>query len=273
MTTTLADATIVADAVLKTGPRSEAARAALQRAEIPRYALKEVRHGPFGNFVYAHNLLAETGSMRATRERVRRLGAQRHKQQTAQEALDEAEAEVQGQPMAQIVAQLLDATATHLGSGGVSDAAFARQYRVALRGIVQRAHAEITVLMARATGQLPCFESRPLVARSGDILDDGVRKCGSACALGALFASRSADVSLLAGVVTQQSQKPENTKRAAALQFVATHPGAAPSSDQCRALGDAVYALLCPAGGTIITTNVVDHAPLAEALGKRAKAP
>lgn len=270
--TPIVDATVVADAILKTGARAKVAQAALATSDVPHYALKEVRHGPFGNFVYAHNLLAETGSMRAARLRVAALGRSPYRQRTAQEALDEAEAEFNGHDAA-VIAAVLAGASRALGVGVTGDVVFAVQYRLALGGIVRRAHAQIAILDARATNRLSCFQSKPLTSKAGNVVEDGVRKCAGSCALGAMFASLSVDVATLQGVVAAQPQKRENTNRGLALQFVLQYPGVAPSVKHCRALGDAVYALLCPPGGTIVTTNLADHAPLAAALGKTAKTP
>ncbi|MCP4201222.1 MAG: hypothetical protein GY769_04735 [bacterium] len=41
----------------------------------------------------------------------------------------------------------------------------------------------------------------------------------------------------------------------------------------CRALGDAIFALYCPEGAEILTTNVKDHRPLAEAVNRRVVSP
>jgi hypothetical protein len=41
----------------------------------------------------------------------------------------------------------------------------------------------------------------------------------------------------------------------------------------CRRLGDAFFALYAPPDAVILTTNIKDHAPLAEALGKQARIP
>lgn len=270
--TAIVDATVVADAILKTGARATAAQAALATSDVPHYALKEVRHGPFGNFVYAHNLLASTGSMRAARERVAALGRSPYRQRTAQEALDEAEAELYGNDAA-VIAAVLAGASSALGVGVTVDVVLTVQFRLALEGIVRRAHAQIATLAARATHTLSCFQSQPLTTKAGNVVEDGVRKCVGDCALGAMFASMTGDVVTLQGVVANQPQKPENTNRGLALQFVVQNPGVAPSVKHCRVLGDAVYALLCPPGGTIVTTNLADHAPLAAALGKTAKTP
>ena len=44
------------------------------------------------------------------------------------------------------------------------------------------------------------------------------------------------------------------------------------SDKTCRDLGDAVYAFFAPPDSVVLTTNIRDHRPLAEALGKQAKA-
>jgi len=43
--------------------------------------------------------------------------------------------------------------------------------------------------------------------------------------------------------------------------------------DQCRWLGDAVFAFFCPEDAVILTTNIGDHQRLAKAVGKRAEKP
>ena len=40
------------------------------------------------------------------------------------------------------------------------------------------------------------------------------------------------------------------------------------TEEQCRFVGDAVFAFFCPDDAAILTTNVKDHKPLAEAIGK-----
>lgn len=272
MTTSLADATIVTDALLKSGSRAAKAQAALAQSDVLDYALKEVRHGPFGNFVYAHNLLAETRSMAKTRERVAALSLQQYKKRTAQEALDQAANDLEGQTLSAYLSVLGTAT-TMLGMAASADAVLADHHRRYLSRVIHRAERELHSLRKRAIDPLACFVMHPLkVERDGQI-DDGVRKCVSTCSLVAQLGPMTSAVATLAGVVAQQPQKRENVKRLDALKFVAAPPGTVSSADPCRALGDAVYALRCPAGGTIITTNVTDHAPLAAALGKNVKLP
>ena len=272
MTTTV-DATVLTDALLKVGtPAAVAARAAMNGAAVMGYALKEVRHGPFGNFVYAHEVLVAEGTYTAAMARIECVAQQRYKQRTALEALRVALTEVLGED-AEAMGSTLRTAAQEMGGGPTVDEIMARQTAGVLARVLWSAHAEMLTLAASATDALTCFVMHPLRRRRDGSIDDGVRKCPQACALGGLLAARGADVNALIGVVAGLQTKPENVHRLEALQWVAANPGASPSIDYCRALGDAVYALLCPAGGTVVTTNLADHAPLTNALGKHAKAP
>ncbi|MCA8013819.1 hypothetical protein LGM38_17365 [Burkholderia vietnamiensis] len=69
------------------------------------------------------------------------------------------------------------------------------------------------------------------------------------------------------------SEKNENRKRRAALKDLkAKGPKEFPRR-RCRALGDAYFAAMCPAGSDVVTTNSVDHLPLCTALGKKVASP
>jgi len=57
------------------------------------------------------------------------------------------------------------------------------------------------------------------------------------------------------------------------LKKLAVHPNSRFDREDCRALGDAYFALFAPADADILTTNLKDHRPLAEALGKTAVSP
>ena len=67
--------------------------------------------------------------------------------------------------------------------------------------------------------------------------------------------------------------KTENTRRAQALRELIRKPKRKVDDKTCRALGDAVFAFFAPSDAVVLTTNLKDHGPLAEALGKRAITP
>lgn len=69
------------------------------------------------------------------------------------------------------------------------------------------------------------------------------------------------------------SGKRENSKRRAALKMLLKEGPTKFNKRNCRALGDAYFAMMCPPGSHVITTNLVDHIPLCKELGKVALNP
>ncbi|WP_229511865.1 hypothetical protein [Paraburkholderia terrae] len=69
------------------------------------------------------------------------------------------------------------------------------------------------------------------------------------------------------------ADKNENKQRRAALKELKTTGPGAFQRRRCRALGDAYFAAMCPAGSEVVTTNSVDHLPLCTALGKKVVSP
>jgi hypothetical protein len=67
--------------------------------------------------------------------------------------------------------------------------------------------------------------------------------------------------------------KQENKSRRKALKDLKQHGPSAFNKRNCRALGDAYFALMCPPGSTVLTTNLVDHDLLCGALNKTARKP
>src|SRR5262249_311169 len=97
-------------------------------------------------------------------------------------------------------------------------------------------------------------------------------RCGvSDCFLRTKYNTRLDDVRLLENACT--GTKREVVRRRQALNRLRRHPTKPYDETHCRALGDAVFALDCPANGEILTTNVVDPAPLAAALNLTVRSP
>jgi hypothetical protein len=65
----------------------------------------------------------------------------------------------------------------------------------------------------------------------------------------------------------------EDKNRREALRMLAVHATSRFERKDCRALGDAFFALFAPVDADVLTTNLKDHCPLAESVGKRAMAP
>ncbi|MCR4304883.1 MAG: hypothetical protein NUV63_11800 [Gallionella sp.] len=69
------------------------------------------------------------------------------------------------------------------------------------------------------------------------------------------------------------ANKNETQKRRKALKELQANGPANFDKGRCRALGDAYFAAMCPAGSVVLTSNLEDHVPLCLALGKKANEP
>ncbi len=69
------------------------------------------------------------------------------------------------------------------------------------------------------------------------------------------------------------ANKQETRQRRKALKELLSVGPAKFNKGQCRALGDAYFAAMCPAGSVVLTSNLEDHLPLCLALGKEATEP
>jgi len=67
--------------------------------------------------------------------------------------------------------------------------------------------------------------------------------------------------------------KNENQKRRKALKELLEKGPKDFDKGRCRALGDAYFAAMCPAGSVVVTSNTKDHIPLCVALNKKAVEP
>jgi len=68
-------------------------------------------------------------------------------------------------------------------------------------------------------------------------------------------------------------RKKETGRRKEALDYLHRTPRRALSENHCKALGDAVFVLQCPQDAILLTTNLQDHGPLADAIGVSALRP
>ena len=119
---------------------------------------------------------------------------------------------------------------------------------------------------------LSCYVESGIKTLLSKQLDDSPVRCGvNDCSLRERYRHRLPELKLLEDACI--GTKPEVVKRRQALDRLRSHPTKQYEEKHCRALGDAVFALDCPAGGEILTTNVVDHKPLADALNITVRRP
>ena len=77
----------------------------------------------------------------------------------------------------------------------------------------------------------------------------------------------------LRDAIPDSSSRLEDRNRRSVLSQLIRQPQKHITEEECRWLGDAIFAFFCPRAAVILTTNMRDHVPLAEAIGKRAENP
>lgn len=261
------DTTILADVLLKTGPRKAKALAALRRydsAEAPVYAIKEFKAGALYSWVWLHNKLKSTGSFAQTLAAIQAVMA--HKKNlpaTAMEAL------------AQLARQhnsTFGALAQKYGKNADEDAVAADRYRFEARRRIATAWRKRRSL-ATMVVPLSCYtEQEPYEGPDG-LLACNPTGCDGAeeCCMAPILRAKNEHLVALRNVVLKQEAKPENSRRSHALKELIKKRRL--TDQMCRSLGDVIFAFFAPGDSVILTTNDRDHRPLAEALGKRVDTP
>ncbi|MDB5815129.1 MAG: hypothetical protein JWN23_2246 [Rhodocyclales bacterium] len=235
-------------------------------AETPYYALKEVLESRVRAFCEAHNIL--------------------HASENAGVALAAMAGRnpVEGRILLARIKVLADALTAAFESHGAQDKREMLQW-IAIRAnqVWRGAQKRDGVRTVQA---LSCFVAGKLwYGEAGDLRgpSDGGFGCSKSssdrCAAAAYM---HADKSSLAKMIdalhpsklpTNLAEKNENQKRRKALKELQKDGPAKFNKGRCRALGDAYFASMCPGGATVLTSNIVDHEILCNALGKKAETP
>jgi hypothetical protein len=154
------------------------------------------------------------------------------------------------------------------------DSIAADELRINLHSIILRAWRKRRRVTTSVVNPLSCYDEIDPVEERGLIVVTP-RGCipGSTCVLARQFREKQKEVEALkAALEASGGTGREHQKRYQALRELTRKSGPF-DHEKCRALGDAVFALLAPEDATILTTNLKDHKPLAEALGKSVVAP
>ena len=108
-----------------------------------------------------------------------------------------------------------------------------------------------------------------------DLLDVKPTKCfpERECCLAVRMRAGIDQLQKLKEATDTQDPNSERIRRSRALGEFIRVPKRLVTENMCRDLGDAIFAFLAPPDATILTTNLKDHGPLAEAVGKRAENP
>jgi hypothetical protein len=263
------ETTIIADALLKPGnPKCTAALAALKRYDttfLPVYAIKEWKAGVVKHFAYFHEKLVQTKSLSRTIQLIAALPDQYHhyRKNTSWEAL---------------------AAAVHLGSLNKpqraespedEDRELADRYRLSIASLLHRSWKKRRELTTETIQDLDCYTESPPILNASGVFDLSPINCDPEmqCALAGALRSRPDMLEKMAKAIPSASNRKEDVKRRKVLRDLVRLKNYELTRERCRDLGDAIFAFFAPSDCVVLTTNLKDHAPLAQALGKTAEAP
>ncbi len=266
------DTTILTDALLKReeGARARAAiRSYTDGSLLPVYAIKEFKAGPLSNYKYFYNKLVMTKSAGVTIKALQALSRtpSRYLTSTSLEALAQSYQAVTRISPAEL--------ARRYPGGGSADAALTDLLRLETKRLILSAWNRRRSVASETVCPLPCYtEEKPYEDRRGLLkLDPKGCKNDVECGLSVALKADLGVIERLHQAVKRLPESPEIIRRRKALREIERKPRSPLGEGVCKALGDAVFAILAPPGSVILTTNLKDHAPLAAALGKSAEAP
>jgi hypothetical protein len=264
------ETTVLANVLLKPGSEKEtAAKSALGRYEetlLPVYSIKELKAGPLDHYSYVHDKLVQTRSLAHTLAAINSLNpvTEARRKSTSFEALAAA-------------AQLDSALPSPLRSNSSADEEMADRYRLSLAALIILSWQKRRKVTTKTIHDLECYtEAQPKIGKEG-FFDLAPKECAydrHCCLWGELRLEENKSVlTALRDAIPENSQGYEDKNRRKVLKHLINTPKLPLDREQCRWLGDAVFAFFCPADAVILTTNIKDHQRLAKAIGKRAEKP
>lgn len=266
----LIDTTILANILLKSGDirkKSQSALRTFDQSLLPVYAIKEFKAGPLHNYVYCYNKLITTGSFHETMAAIQRLSLtpHRYKTATALEALTEASKSLSQNTTQDILDKY---SITDFGK------ILYDETRLSLKVKIMMAWKKLRSVATDIVNPLMCYKEVAPTEKRG-LIDDSPLSCQSIskCSVQTIMRENLDDVKKLWDAIDRLSIKREDIYRKKVLKSIFRTPKRDISGDDCRRLGDAVFAMIAPNDSVILTTNVKDHRTLAGVLGKKVVSP
>lgn len=230
-------------------------------AEIPHYAFRELSAGLLQTLATAHNRLVQTASPAEAMQQVLRLP------------------QVVGRTREGQLKALVTALAEALGLPGNAKEPM---YTSARRQMCQSLSIIVAKLWRNARNQSCTRHVQPLGCfGSGELTLDGKLIAGpqgrwecdknSRCAAAEYLHEKPGEMAKIVQFLQAAGDaKRETVQRRKALKDLTENGPIKFNKRGCRALGDAYFAIMCPPGSVVVTTNLVDHEPLAKSVGKTA---
>lgn len=271
MSEAFAETTVLTDVLLKKDGSEKAARAVFRGFEavsLPHFAWKEFKRGPLRAFVWIHNKLADTRSFQKSLSALQKLSGTPQKYLTSTTIQAIHTAFVKG--FDQTTLQDLQA---RYGKAAELDQLHADMLRLELKKVIYGSWPRRKSLFGGFCDALSCYRDAELSGSDGRI-EIAPRDCphNTDCCLKSRLARRSKDLGTLRKSLPRDSRK-ETEERYRVLKQIEKHQSRIMTPKDCRAFGDAYFVLFCPKGATIVTTNLRDIQPMADALGVKVISP
>ena len=262
------DTTILVDILLKTDSAGKIAKNAVNGFDetlLPQYAIKEFKRGPLRAYVWFHNKILSCGSWVDAIATIPLLFMQRNLMSTAMQSLVQFQSSI---------SKHLPADFAQKYPGQTIDDVMREEGILWLKTRILLAWSKRSKVASKVVCPLSCYsEADPTIENSGQINLKPVNCDASDCCLRLQFVGSPQETASLLKACDQLPSKAETEKRRKILKDLNRLPNRPLNESGCRSLGDAVFALQCPKDAVILTTNTVDHGPLARALGVDAIAP
>ena len=268
------DTTILTNRLIKFGKEKKEAKDALsvyEITELPVYAIKEFKAGPLDYVKYLYNKLVETGSVADTTIALSRIGRLVNRQQTAIRTLGELMKKANS-------LSVNSSLRMKYGQLAEKENISYDSIKYEAKMLLYKAWKKRNSITTKVVQPLSCYQQSPPYEEKNGQLSLKPNKCETDnCCLTEKLKEKRFNVTKLKVTIDKLpialKTKPENVKRQKILREINSKPNVKISNSDCRNLGDAVFALFCPEDADILTTNIRDHKPLANALGKTAVSP
>jgi hypothetical protein len=264
MTDAFIETTVLTNLLLKKDGSETAAEAAIARytgAIVHQFAWKEFKRGPLKNFVWAFNKLVDNRSFLDTLAALQRMSItpQRYLTSTAIQAFHTAFTAMFSSPN-------LNALKLQYGDKADTDRLHADLIRLELKRTIIGAWNKRNNLYGGQQEKLSCYPDVDLVEKGARIEVDP-RDCprGTDCCLRSRLSNRRKEVGVAKDALPNDQRK-ETRERYRVLRQLEKHHSSLMSTADCQRFGDAYFVLFCPEDAELLTTNVRDIQPMADAL-------
>jgi hypothetical protein len=268
MTDAYVETTVLTDLLLKKDGSEKAADAAIRRfgrTIFPQFAWKEFKRGPLGNFIWFHNklsVLKDYGQALAALQRLSR-SPKRYLISTAIQAVHTGFT-------ARFSSLELGTLQKTYGKNATIGSVVTDAMQLELKRVILQAWKKRNTLGGGYAQRLDCYTDAALAEKAGAI-DPAPRDCPRAadCCLRNRMVSQKAKLTAVWRALGSSASitKSEWARRKKILRDIEKRPHTVIGPDECRQIGDAYFVLFCPENATIITTNIEDIKPMADAVG------